>query len=54
VSSPTGTMFVKSIDDSNFVKTGEKLFEMLDSFVEEIGEENVVQVITDNELFIGW
>jgi len=41
-------MFVKSIDGSNFVKTREKLFEMLDSFVEEIGEENVVQVITDN------
>ena len=41
-------MFVKSIDGSNFVKTGEKLFEMLDSLMEEIGEENVVQVITDN------
>ena len=41
-------MFVKSIDGSNFVKTGEKLFEMLDSLVEEIGEENVVQVITNN------
>ncbi|XP_027932739.1 uncharacterized protein LOC114188342 [Vigna unguiculata] len=48
VSSPAGTMFVKSIDGSNFVKTGEKLFQMLDSLVEEIGEENVVQVITDN------
>jgi len=41
-------MFVKSIDGSKFVKTGEKLFEMLDSLVEEIREENVVQVITDN------
>jgi len=41
-------MFFKSIDGSNIVKTGEKLFEMLDSLVEEIGEENVVQVITDN------
>ena len=41
-------MFVKSIDGSNFVKTGEKLFEMLDSLVEEIEEVNVVQVITDN------
>jgi len=48
VSSPAGTMFVKSIDGSKFVKTGEMLFEMLDSLVEEIGEENVVQVITDN------
>jgi len=41
-------MFVKSIVGSKFVKTGEKLFEMLDSLVEEIREENVVQVITDN------
>jgi len=48
VSSPVETMFVKSIDGSNFVKTGEKLFEMLDSLVEEIEEVNVVQVITDN------
>jgi len=39
---------LKSIDGSKFVKTGEKLFEMLDALAEEIGEENVVQVITDN------
>jgi len=42
VNSPTRLMFVKSIDGSNFLKTGEKIFEMLDSLVEEIGEENVV------------
>jgi len=41
-------MFVKSIDGSNFLKIGEKLFEMLDSLVEEIGKENVVQIKTDN------
>jgi len=48
VSSPTGTMFVKSIDGSIFVKTWKKLFEILDNVVKEIGEENVVQVIIDN------
>ncbi|KAH1225188.1 hypothetical protein GmHk_11G032151 [Glycine max] len=37
-----------SVDDSDFVKTGEKLFELLDAIVEEVGEENVVQVVTDN------
>jgi len=42
VSFPTGTMLVKFIDSSNFVKTGKKLFEMLDSLMEEIGEEKVV------------
>ena len=43
-----GTMFMKPIDASSMVKTGEKLFELLDSWVEEVGEANVVQVITDN------
>lgn len=41
-------MFVKSIDGSKFVKTDEKLFEFLDSLLEEIEEEKIVQVITDN------
>lgn len=39
-------MFMKSIDDSKFVKTGEKLFEMVGALVEEIEEENVIQDIT--------
>lgn len=48
VNCTAGTMFYKSIDPSNFVKSGEKTFELLDSIVEEIGEEKVVQVITGN------
>nr|KYP73846.1 hypothetical protein KK1_006503 [Cajanus cajan] len=48
VNSSVGTMFIKFIDGSNFVKTGEKLFELLDSIVEHIGEEKVVKFITDN------
>ena len=48
VNCPSGTMFVKSIDASSFMKTGEKTFELLDAFVEQIGEVNVVQVISDN------
>ncbi|CAL9112582.1 unnamed protein product [Musa acuminata var. zebrina] len=43
-----GTMFVKSIYASSFIRSGEKTFELLDKFVEEIGEQNVIQVITDN------
>ena len=34
---------------TDFVKAGEKLFELLDAIVEEVGEENVVQIVTDNE-----
>ncbi|XP_057450420.1 uncharacterized protein LOC130742148 [Lotus japonicus] len=48
VNCSAGTMFLKSIDSSDFVKTGEKLFELLDSIIDEIGEDKVVQVITDN------
>ena len=39
---------MKSIDASSMVKMGEKLFELLGSLVEEVGEANVVQVITNN------
>ncbi|KAG5091249.1 hypothetical protein JHK82_050027 [Glycine max] len=48
INSQAGTMFLKFVDGSDFVKTGEKLFELLDAIVEEVGEENVVQVVTDN------
>ncbi|KAL7608742.1 hypothetical protein Lser_V15G11849 [Lactuca serriola] len=48
VNIPSGTVFVKSIDTSSFAKDANKLLEMLNSIVEEIGEENVVQVVTDS------
>ncbi|KAF8392528.1 hypothetical protein HHK36_022871 [Tetracentron sinense] len=48
VNSPSGTLFLESVDASSYAKTGEKLFELLDSYVEKVGEQNVVQVITDN------
>ncbi|KAJ8558472.1 hypothetical protein K7X08_005238 [Anisodus acutangulus] len=40
-------MFIESIDASSFVKTREKLFELLDRYVECVGERNVVQVIVN-------
>ncbi|KAF7825683.1 zf-BED domain-containing protein/DUF659 domain-containing protein/Dimer_Tnp_hAT domain-containing protein [Senna tora] len=48
VNSPKGTVFLSSRDVSDVSKTAEKIFEMLDEIVEQVGEENVVQVITDN------
>lgn len=48
VNSPKGTVFLKSIDASNITKTADKIFKMIDEVVEEVGEENVVQVVTDN------
>ncbi|KAK8951550.1 hypothetical protein KSP39_PZI003122 [Platanthera zijinensis] len=48
VNSPKGTFFLESVDASNYSKTGEKLFELLDRVVERVGEANVVQVVTDS------
>ncbi|RVW84749.1 hypothetical protein CK203_046690 [Vitis vinifera] len=45
-----GTMFMQSIDASSMIKMGKKMFELLDKWVEQVGEENVIQVITDNHL----
>ena len=42
VNSPSGTVFLKSVDTADVIKDAQKLFELLDSLVEEIGEENVV------------
>ena len=35
-------MFMESINASSMIKTGEKMFELLDKWVDQIGEENVV------------
>ncbi|KAJ9691383.1 hypothetical protein PVL29_013537 [Vitis rotundifolia] len=43
-----GTMFMQSIDASLMIKTIKKMFELLDKWVEQVGEENVIQVITNN------
>ncbi|KAL7247108.1 hypothetical protein ACSBR2_002093 [Camellia fascicularis] len=48
VNRPRGTVFLKSIDTSGMFNNAEYLFELLDSMVEEIGEENIAQIITDS------
>ncbi|XP_028220244.1 uncharacterized protein LOC114401864 [Glycine soja] len=48
VNSPKGTIFLYSLDTSDISKTTDKVFKMLDDVVKFVGEENVVQVITDN------
>ena len=48
VNNPYGNVFLKSVDVSAFVKDANFLFEMLDEVVGEVGEELVIQVITDN------
>ena len=48
VNNPHGTVFLKTVDASDCVKDANKLFELLDGVIEEIGEDIVVQVVTDN------
>ncbi|KAL6515292.1 hypothetical protein OROHE_018924 [Orobanche hederae] len=48
VNSPKGSVFIESVDASNYAKTGEKLFQLINAFLERVGEENVFQIITDN------
>ena len=39
---------MESINASSMIKTGEKMFELLDKWVDQVVEENVVQVILDS------
>ncbi|XP_022865949.1 uncharacterized protein LOC111385765 [Olea europaea var. sylvestris] len=48
VSCPRGVYFARSVDATGVSDDAEYLFKMLDRVVEEMGEENVVQVITEN------
>ncbi|XP_052726181.1 uncharacterized protein LOC108332656 [Vigna angularis] len=48
VNSPKEMVFLYSLDTSNISKTTDKVFKMLDNVVEFVGEENVVQVVTNN------
>ncbi|CAH9076285.1 unnamed protein product [Cuscuta europaea] len=48
VNNPYGTVFLKSVDASAHVKDARMLCKLLDGVVEEVGEDIVTQVVTDN------
>ncbi|KAL9663402.1 hypothetical protein QQ045_018788 [Rhodiola kirilowii] len=48
VHSPKGPVFLESIDVSDKTKDAQQIFRFLDSMVERVGEENVIQVVSDN------
>ncbi|CAM8990581.1 unnamed protein product [Rhodiola kirilowii] len=48
VHSPKGPVFLESIDVSDKTKDAQQIFSLLDSMVERVGEENVIQVVSDN------
>ncbi|KAL8477439.1 hypothetical protein ACS0TY_029655 [Phlomoides rotata] len=43
-----GTMFLKAIDASGIIKDGEYVSSLFEEAIKEVGESNVVQIITDN------
>ena len=48
VHSAHGVCFIDSVDRSGDRKDGKYIFDLVDKCIEDIGEENVVQVVTDN------
>ncbi|KAL5727183.1 hypothetical protein ACHQM5_000407 [Ranunculus cassubicifolius] len=50
VSSPSGTFFHKSVDASNCFKNTKCLADLFDSVIQDLGPENVVQVVMDSAL----
>ena len=42
-------IYLSSIDTINISKTTDYIFSLMDKIVEEVGEENIVQVVTDNK-----
>ena len=54
MNSTSGTVYLESIDISTISKNGEKLFKLLDSMMEKIGEENVVHVAINSALSYAW
>ena len=42
-------IYLSSVDTTNIHKTTDYIFSLMDKIVEEAGEENIVQVVTDNE-----
>jgi hypothetical protein len=48
VNNPRGTVFLKFVDASQISKTAGKIYKMIDEIVEEVGEENFIQVVTNN------
>ena len=42
-------IYLSSVNTTNISKTTDYIFSLMDKIVEEVGEENIVQVVTDNE-----
>ena len=43
------TIFLKSVDASDKIKDNKYIYSLLNNVIKEVGEANVVQIVTDNE-----
>ena len=43
-------IYYSLVDTTNIPKTTDHIFSFMDKFVEKVGKENVVQVVTNNEV----
>ena len=53
VSSPLGTFFLKTVDASPHIKNHRGMYELFDEVIQEIGPDNVVQIISDRNINYG-
>ncbi|CAD6240636.1 unnamed protein product [Miscanthus lutarioriparius] len=53
VASPMGTFFLKTADASSHFKTHRGLYDLFDEVIQEVGPENVVQIIADRNINYG-
>ena len=42
-------IYLSSVDTTNLPKTADYIFSLMDKIVKDVGEENIVQVVTNNE-----
>ncbi|KAJ9557009.1 hypothetical protein OSB04_011623 [Centaurea solstitialis] len=48
VKTPRGSMFIESVDASSYSHTGDDLFKLFDQFIQKVGPDDVVKIVTDN------
>ena len=42
-------IYLSSVDTTNIPKTADYIFSLMDKIIGEVGEENIVQIVIDNE-----
>ncbi|KAK9070497.1 hypothetical protein SSX86_010899 [Deinandra increscens subsp. villosa] len=48
VNTPRGSMFIESVDASSYSHTGDNMFKLFDQFIQKVGSESVIRIVTDS------